>query len=38
MDPSTIGQLKLKRVGYLEAPRGGLSHWIVVKDGKTANY
>ena len=22
----------------MEAPRGALSHWIVIKDGKTANY
>ena len=27
-----------KGVGYMEAPRGGLAHWIVIKDGKTANY
>ncbi|PZU90091.1 MAG: hydrogenase 1 large subunit [Chryseobacterium sp.] len=27
-----------KGVGRLEAPRGGLSHWIVIKDGKTENY
>jgi hydrogenase large subunit len=25
-------------VGLLEAPRGGLSHWIVVDDGKISNY
>lgn len=25
-------------VGFLEAPRGMLSHWIVIKDGKIANY
>ena len=24
--------------GLYEAPRGALSHWIVIKDGKTANY
>ena len=30
--------LKPKGVGRVEAPRGGLSHWIVIKDGKTENY
>ena len=25
-------------VGLYEAPRGALSHWIVIKDGKIANY
>ncbi|MBS4098703.1 MAG: nickel-dependent hydrogenase large subunit [Sulfuricella sp.] len=25
-------------VGYMEAPRGGLAHWIVIKDGKIDNY
>jgi len=24
--------------GYHEAPRGALSHWIVIRDGKIANY
>lgn len=27
-----------KGVGYMEAPRGGLSHWINIKDAKTENY
>jgi hydrogenase large subunit len=27
-----------KGVGLVEAPRGALSHWIVIKDGKTDNY
>ncbi len=27
-----------KGVGFLEAPRGGLSHWIVIKEGKVENY
>ncbi|AOZ68874.1 hydrogenase [Rhodobacter xanthinilyticus] len=27
-----------KGVGFMEAPRGGLGHWIVIKDGKIANY
>ena len=25
-------------VGYTEAPRGALAHWIVIEDGKIANY
>jgi hydrogenase large subunit len=25
-------------VGYMEAPRGGLAHWIVIADGKIENY
>ncbi len=25
-------------VGFMEAPRGGLAHWIVIRDGKIANY
>ncbi|MBL6945047.1 MAG: nickel-dependent hydrogenase large subunit [Rhodospirillales bacterium] len=25
-------------VGFMEAPRGGLAHWIVIKDAKIANY
>ena len=25
-------------VGLYEAPRGGLSHWVVIKDGKVDNY
>ncbi|MFD2110948.1 nickel-dependent hydrogenase large subunit [Thiorhodococcus fuscus] len=24
--------------GYMEAPRGALGHWIVIRDGKIANY
>ena len=27
-----------KGVGVMEAPRGGLAHWIVIEDGKIANY
>lgn len=29
---------KAKGVGYVVAPRGGLSHWIRIEGGKTANY
>lgn len=27
-----------KGVGFTEAPRGGLAHWIRIRDGKTENY
>jgi hydrogenase large subunit len=36
-DPSTWPK-EAKGVGYQAAPRGGLAHWIVIKDGKVANY
>jgi len=36
-DPSTWPS-KAKGVGHLEAPRGALGHWIVIEDGRTANY
>ena len=36
-DPSTWPK-EAKGAGYTEAPRGGLSHWIVIRDGKIANY
>ena len=29
---------EVKGVGFHEAPRGTLSHWIVIQDGKIANY
>ena len=29
---------EVRGFGYHEAPRGVLSHWIVIKDGKIANY
>ena len=29
---------EVKGVGYHEAPRGVLSHWIVIKDEKVKNY
>ena len=37
LDPSTW-PAESKGVGYMEAPRGGLAHWVVIKDGKVANY
>jgi hydrogenase large subunit len=30
--------IECKGVGFTEAPRGGLAHWIRIKDGKTENY
>lgn len=36
-DPKTWPK-EAKGVGLHEAPRGGLSHWVVIKDGKIENY
>ncbi len=36
-EPSTWPK-EAKGVGYTEAPRGALAHWIRIKDGKTENY
>jgi hydrogenase large subunit len=36
-DPSTWPR-QAQGVGYMEAPRGALGHWIVIRDGKIANY
>jgi len=36
-EPKTWGK-EIKGVGFTEAPRGALGHWIVIKDGKIANY
>ena len=36
-DPSTW-PAETKGVGFMEAPRGALAHWIKIKDGKTDNY
>ncbi len=36
-DPSSWPSVA-KGVGYTEAPRGALAHWIVIKDGKIDNY
>jgi hydrogenase large subunit len=36
-DPSTWPR-HLHGVGLMEAPRGGLSHWIVIDDGRISNY
>ena len=36
-EPSTWPR-EAKGVGYTEAPRGALAHWVVIKDGKIDNY
>ena len=36
-DPSTWPS-EARGVGFMEAPRGGLAHWIVIQDGRIANY
>ncbi|MGL5513273.1 MAG: nickel-dependent hydrogenase large subunit, partial [Sporomusa sp.] len=36
-DPATWPQ-EAKGVGLHEAPRGGLSHWVTIKNGKIDNY
>jgi len=36
-DPSTWPK-EAKGYGFHEAPRGALGHWVVIKDGKVANY
>jgi hydrogenase large subunit len=36
-DPSTWPK-EARGVGFTEAPRGGLAHWIVIKDGLIDNY
>ena len=36
-DPDTWPR-QARGAGYTEAPRGGLAHWVVIEDGKIANY
>jgi hydrogenase large subunit len=36
-DPSSWPR-EARGVGFMEAPRGGLAHWIVIRDGKIENY
>ena len=36
-DPSSW-PAEAKGAGYMEAPRGALGHWIVIRDGKIDNY
>jgi hydrogenase large subunit len=37
-NPTPIPGGEFQGVGFHEAPRGSLSHWIVIKDKKIANY
>lgn len=37
-EPSSWPDGGLRGVGLYEAPRGALSHWITIKDGKVDNY
>ncbi len=34
----TFPKGEIKGFGFHEAPRGALSHWVVINDGKIANY
>ncbi len=36
-DPATW-PAEARGVGFMEAPRGALGHWVVIEDGKIANY
>jgi hydrogenase large subunit len=36
-DPSSWPS-RCQGAGYMEAPRGALGHWVVIEDGKIANY
>jgi hydrogenase large subunit len=36
-EPSSWPQ-RAQGVGFTEAPRGALAHWVVIEDGKIANY
>ena len=36
-DPTTWPQ-EARGVGFMEAPRGALGHWIVIRDGRIENY
>ena len=36
-DPDTWPRVA-RGVGFMEAPRGGLGHWIVIRNGKIENY
>jgi len=36
-DPSTW-PAQARGIGFTEAPRGALGHWVVIEDGKIANY
>jgi hydrogenase large subunit len=36
--PATVPKGEFRGVGFHEAPRGSLSHWVVIKDKKIENY
>ncbi|RDH89619.1 MAG: hydrogenase 1 large subunit [endosymbiont of Seepiophila jonesi] len=36
-EPSTWPS-RCQRVGFMEAPRGALGHWVVIENGKISNY
>ena len=37
-NPPQFPQGRISGVGFHEAPRGTLSHWVVIEDGRIANY
>jgi [NiFe] hydrogenase large subunit/hydrogenase large subunit len=37
-DPSTWPKEEVRGFGFLDAPRGGLGHWVRIKDGKITKY
>lgn len=37
-DPSSWPAGQARGVGFHEAPRGGLSHWVVIENGRISNY
>jgi hydrogenase large subunit len=37
-NPPTFPKGEIKGFGFHEAPRGTLSHWVVINDGKLTNY
>lgn len=37
-NPPTFPKGEISGVGFHEAPRGVLSHWVVINDGKISNY
>ncbi|MEO8635535.1 MAG: nickel-dependent hydrogenase large subunit [Gemmatimonadales bacterium] len=37
-EPSTWPTTESKGFGWLDAPRGGLGHWVKIKDGKISRY
>jgi hydrogenase large subunit len=37
-NPPVFPKTEVRGFGFHEAPRGTLSHWVVIRDGKIANY